>query len=94
MTQVIKRGGKRRQIFSPSKIKKSIKGAAREAGFSASKAERVVNEVGDGVINFFKKKRVVKSVDIRKSILRRLNRRAKAVAAKWRKFEKRKAGKF
>lgn len=94
MTQVIKRGGKRRQSFIPSKIKKSIKGAAREAGFSASKTERVVNEVGNGVINFFKKKKVVKSVDIRRSILRRLNRKAKKVAATWKRFEKKKAGKF
>jgi transcriptional regulator NrdR family protein len=94
MTSVIKRGGKRRQAFSPSKIKGAIKGAAREAGFSPSKTQAMVEEVGNGVISFFGKKRVVKSTDIRKSILRRLERRAKAVASKWRSFERKKSGRF
>lgn len=94
MTQVIKRGGKRRQAFSPSKIKKALKGAAKEAGFSPSKTEKLVNEVGNGVINFARRKRVIKSIDIRKSILRRLSTRAKAVARTWKSFEKKKQGKF
>jgi len=94
MTNVIKRGGQRKQAFSPSKIKSSIKGAAKEAGFSPKKTEEVVREVGNEVINFFGKKRVVKAVDIRKSILGRLQRRSKAAAAAWKRFEKRKAGRF
>jgi len=93
MTTVIKRGG-RRQSFMPSKIKKALKGAAKEAGFSQSKIQALVNEVGNGVISFAKKKRVIKSVDIRKSILNRLNSRAKKVASAWKKFEKRKHGRF
>lgn len=94
MTQVIKRGGKRRQAFSPSKIKDAIKKSAKEAGFSPKKIEELVKEVGNGVIAFFGKKKVVKAVDIRKSVLRRLERRSKSVASKWKQFEKRKSGRF
>lgn len=94
MTHVIKRGGKGKQAFSPSKIRNSIKGAAKEAGFSPTKIEGLVKDVGNEVIDFFGKKRVVKSVDIRRSILGRLERRTKSVASAWKKFEKRKSGKF
>jgi transcriptional regulator NrdR family protein len=94
MTHVIKRGGKRKQPFSPSKIKSAIKGAAKEAGFSPKKVEDTIKEVGNEVIDFFGKKRVVKSIDIRKSILGRLQRRSKAAATAWRRFEKRKSGRF
>jgi transcriptional regulator NrdR family protein len=94
MTKVIKRGGKRKQAFNASKIRSSIKGAAKEAGFSPSKTQELVEEVGNSVIGFFGKKKVVKSVDIRKSIIRRLERRAKSVSAKWKHFEKRKSGRF
>jgi transcriptional regulator NrdR family protein len=94
MTQVIKRGGKRRQAFSPSKIKDAIKKSAKEAGFSPTKVEEIVKEVGNGVIDFFGKKKVVKAVDIRKSVLGRLERAYKKVALKWKQFEKRKSGRF
>ena len=94
MTQVIKRGGKKREAFSPSKIKNAITKSAKEAGFSSKKIEGIVKEVGNGVIGFFGKKKVVKAVDIRKSILGRLQRKAKAVAVQWKKFEKRKSGRF
>ena len=94
MTQVIKRGGKKRESFSPSKIKNAIRKSAKEAGFSSSKIEETVKEVGNGVIDFFGKKKVVKSVDIRRSILGRLGRSAKSVASKWKQFEKRKSGRF
>jgi transcriptional regulator NrdR family protein len=89
MTTVIKRGG-RKQNFMPSKIKKAISNAAREAGFSPSKREELVKEVGESVISFFKKKRVVKSTDIRKSIIGRLSRKSKSLASAWRRHEKRK----
>jgi transcriptional regulator NrdR family protein len=94
MTQVIKRGGKKREAFNPSKVKGAIKKAAKDAGFSASKVEDVVKEVGNGVIGFFGKKKVVKAIDIRKSILGRLERNAKKAAQSWKKFEKRKSGRF
>ncbi len=89
MTHVIKRGG-RRQSFSPSKIKNSIKKATREAGFSPSKTQKLVKDVGEAVIAFFRKKRVVKTTDIRKSILRRLSTKAKSVIPSWKRHERKK----
>lgn len=94
MTEVIKRGGQKKESFSPSKIKSAIRGAAKDAGFSPKKIEELVKEVGNNVVDIFGKKSVVKSVDIRKSVLGRLGRRAKSVASAWKKLEKRKAGKF
>ncbi len=90
MTQVIKRGGSRRQSFSPAKIKKSIEGAVKEAGFSRGKVEETVKKVGNAVIDFYKKKRVVKATAIRRSILGRLGRISKAVVSVWKRHEKKK----
>jgi transcriptional regulator NrdR family protein len=93
MTTVVKRGGKK-QSFMPSKIKSSVKGAAKQAGLSRTKIEETVKKVGDGAVDFFKKKRVVKSTDIRKSIIGRLGRVSKAAASAWRRFERKKRGQF
>ncbi|MCK4647658.1 hypothetical protein KAT24_01880 [Candidatus Pacearchaeota archaeon] len=89
MTQVIKRGG-RRQKFIPAKIKNSIKNAAKAARISPAKTRELVNEVGGAVIEFAQKKKLVKTIDLRKSILGRINRRIKSVASAWKKSEKRK----
>ncbi len=86
MTQVIKRGGLKRQSFSPAKIKKSIEKASKEAGFSRTKAEETVKKVGNAVIDFYKKKRVVKTTAIRRSILGRISN---AVVSAWKRHEKR-----
>lgn len=87
MTKVIKRGGKK-QNFSPIKIENSIRGAAKEAGISSSKVKELIEEVAEPVINFYRKKRIIKSVDLRKSILKRLEKRAKLVVSAWRRHEK------
>jgi len=89
MGQVIKRGGKRQQ-FMPVKVRRSIKKAAEEARVPPAKVRELVKEVGEAVIDFYKKKRVVKSADLRRSILGRLERRVKRAAAAWRRYEKKK----
>ncbi len=89
MVQVIKRGG-RKQKFIPAKIKNSIKKAAAGARISPAKTRELVKDVGESVIDLYKRKKLVKSVDLRKSILGRLTRRAKSVASVWKKSEKRK----
>jgi len=89
MTQVIKKSG-RRQAFSPAKIKHSIKKAAEEARISSAKTRELVKDVGESVIDLYKRKKLVKTIDLRKSILGRLNRKAKSVASAWRRYEKRK----
>jgi len=89
MVQVIKRGG-RRQKFIPAKIKNSIKKAATGARISPARTRELVKDVGESVIDLYKRKKLVKSVDLRKSILGRLNRRMKSVASAWKKGEKKK----
>ncbi len=90
MTQVIKRGGIKRQSFSPAKIKNAIRKASKEAGFSKTKIEEIVKKVGNSAIDFYKKKRVVKATAIRKSILGRLGRISKTIASAWKRYEKKK----
>lgn len=89
MGVVIKRSGKK-QAFSGEKIKKAVEKAARDAGISGLKKNNLIKEVAVPVINLYKKKRAVKAVDLRKSILKRLGRRAKSAVAAWRRFEKKK----
>jgi len=89
MTIVVKKGG-RRQAFSPTKIRNSIRIAAKRARFSPEKIRKLVKEVGEPVIDSYKKKKLVKTSDIRKSILIRLNRNAKSVASAWKKYKKKK----
>jgi len=88
MGTVIKRGG-RKQAFSPGKIRKAIERTAREAGLSASRRKDLLKEVAEPIIALYKNKRV-KSTALRRSILGRLSRRAKSVAAMWVRYEKKK----
>ncbi|GAI93827.1 unnamed protein product [marine sediment metagenome] len=89
MTQVIKKGGKK-QRFIPAKIKNSIKKAAAGARISPAKTRELVIDVGESVIDLYKRKKLVKTIDLRKSILGRLNRKSKSVASAWKRYEKRK----
>ena len=89
MGQVIKRGGKKKQVFNAAKIRYSIQKASRDARISPAKTKELVKEIGDAVIKQYKGKRVVKSIVLRRSILGRLGRRVKSVASAWRKYEKR-----
>ncbi len=89
MGQVIKRSGKK-QAFSAAKIRKSIGGTAKKAGFSPAKTRELVQDVGDGVIKLYKGKKLVRTSAIRKSILGRVDRRVKSVGRAWRVGEKKK----
>ena len=88
MGMVIKRGGKK-QSFSASKIKRSVSKAAREAGLSASQTKKLLTKVASPVIKRFRGKKSVKSSAIRKAVLSKLDSKANAVSAAWRKHEKR-----
>jgi len=89
MGQVLKKGG-RKQAFNATKIRKSIQGAAKKAGFSPAKQRALVKEVGDSVIELYKKKRVIPTSVIRRSVLGRIDRRVKSVGRVWRVIEKKK----
>lgn len=87
MGVVIKSGG-RRQAFMASKIRRSIEHAAREAGVGGARARELVKEVGGSVIDFYRRKRSVRTSELRKSILRRLDRRARSVSSAWRRYDR------
>ncbi len=89
MVYVIKRGGKK-EVFNPSKIKRGIERAAKDAKINSLKIKQLISEVADPFIEITKKKKNIKATEIRKSILRRIDRRAKSVSNAWRKFENRK----
>jgi transcriptional regulator NrdR family protein len=88
MTTVIKKGGEKRQAFSPAKIKNAINAAAKKAKLSPAKRVKLVKEVADPAIALFKKKRLVKATEIRRSILRRIETRSKATASAFKRFKK------
>ena len=86
MGVVIKRDG-RKQNFSPAKVKKAVTLACKDAGLSASRTKELIISVADPVIEMYKNKRV-RSVDLRRSVLRRLDRKARSASSAWRRYEK------
>jgi transcriptional repressor NrdR len=69
---VIKKDG-RRQRFSPTKLKRSIDRAAKDAGVSAKKRKETIFDVYSGIIESFGKRGSVRTRDLRKSVLGRLD---------------------
>lgn len=72
----------------PAKIRRSVEKAAREAGLTPTKIGDLMQDVAEPVIEVYGKKRSVKAVDLRRSILGRLDRKAKKVSAAWRRFDR------
>lgn len=89
---VVKKSGKK-QKFSKAKLMKSIQDAAKEAGLSPAKRKVLAKEVVDSFVEAAKKKKVMKAVEIRRSVLGRLDRRAKSVSKAWRRYDKKKKAK-
>ena len=89
-TKVLKKGNKRKQRFMPIKIRRSIEKAAKDAKVPAKKIEQLVLDVAEPVIALARKKNVVKTTDLRRSILGRLDRRIKKVSKSWKKFDQKK----
>jgi transcriptional repressor NrdR len=89
MTKVVKRGGKQ-QSFMPVKIRKSVERAAKDARLAPKRIKELVEEVAEPVIALARQKRVIKAVQLRKSLLGRLERRVKSAARAWRVYERKK----
>jgi len=89
MRQVIKRGGGR-QRFSPGKIRRSIRRVARDAKASPQ-TRRKLREIAKEVIAKFKERKLIRSIEIKKAVVNRLNRQSKAAASAWKRYEKKKA---
>jgi transcriptional regulator NrdR family protein len=84
---VLKRN-REREPWSDDKIRDSIEAAAREAGYATATAESVVEEVIPSVGEMKKSRDLVKTSEIRETILRQLDERHPGVSAAWRDFDK------
>lgn len=86
--QVIKRGGKH-EAFKADKLKKSIRGACKDAHISAVRAKRIVSKVSGPVLRFFAKRKAIKAADLRKKVLDGLRKAEPAAAKAWLRYERR-----
>ena len=89
MVIVLKRSGKK-QAFSKAKLERVIRKALKEGNVTGKKASDITKEIADGVTKSIKRKRVVKAVKIREMALGRLERRSKAAATAWKRYDKKK----
>lgn len=87
VSHVIKKGGKK-QAFSVAKLRRSVERAAKDAKLKGSKA--LVKEVVDPLVKALKKRKTIKASALRKAMLGRIERRAKAVASAWKRFDRKK----
>lgn len=88
MTQVMKRGG-RLQAFSPSKLKKAIAAAIRDAKVPRTARTKILREVANSVTKAVKKRKTIKATAISKLVATKLRAKSKEAAAKWVKYERR-----
>ncbi len=88
MVKVIKRRG-RIVAFSAAKIKRGVYNSAKDAKLPVSVRKKLVRKVAMPVIRFVRKRKLIRTSAIRKSILSKLGRQSKAAAQAWRKYERR-----
>jgi transcriptional regulator NrdR family protein len=87
-TQVIKKGGKK-EVFQPEKLKRAIRGAAKDARLPAKKIKTVVSKVCRPLLKFVSKKKTVKAAVLRKKVLDQLDKIEPIAAKAWRRYEQR-----
>ena len=88
MVKVIKRKGKI-VAFSAAKIKRGVANSAKDAKLPVSVRKRLVRKIALPIIRSMRRRKLVRTSAIRKSILSKLNRQSKAAAQAWRKYERR-----
>ena len=87
MTKVLKKDG-RKVAFVAAKLKKSIDKAGKDAKISPSKRKELIREIAEPVIKAAKKRKLVKSSELRRAILGKLDRKSKKVSAAWRRHDR------
>ncbi len=87
MTEVIKRNGIKEPL-NPEKIRKSLKEAVRDAGFSPEEKMKVINHASNDAIKMAQKRDHVKTKQIRDVILTDLENNDVKVAKAWRIYER------
>ncbi len=86
MKIVFKKDGKK-EVFNSDKIVKSIERAVKDAKLAPA---RFLKEVAKPTIEYFKKKEIVKTADIRKFILEKFAKTSKSAVKTWKMHEKEK----
>ena len=87
---VIKRGEKK-EIFRAEKLKRSIRGAAKDAHLSPARTKMVVGKVSRPILKFAATQKAVRSAVLKKKILWHLARVEPAAAKAWRKYDRRRS---
>ncbi len=87
MVDVIKRDRKRER-FSRAKIHRAVEKAAQQARVSASRRKELAREISEGVHERLSGKRSVRSSELRRMVLSRLERREPSAATAWRRYKK------
>lgn len=82
LVEVIKKGG-RRESFRIAKLARSIERASRDA------VKEVARVVSRSVQKSLRGKRAIRSSELRRRTLARLQKSYRAAAAAWRKYERR-----
>ena len=85
---VLKKDG-RKVAFAVAKLKRSIDKAGKDAKISLSRRRELVKEIAEPVIKAAKKRKLVKSSELRRAILGKLDRKSKKVSAAWRRHDRR-----
>ena len=91
MTVVIKRNS-RKEKFDEKKIKRSIDAAAKEADIPEARRKGLVERVAVEMIEYAKKEKEVRALDLREKILARLDSIEPSVANSWRDFDRESKG--
>jgi len=84
---VLKRNGKK-QRFTKAKLIRGLERALKEAKVPLAKRKVLVKDIIAGVVASFGRKKLIKAVDLRARILRRLDSRSKATAKAWKRYDK------
>ena len=87
MTEVIKRDN-RKQKFSLSKLENSITKAAKEAKLSPIKGKELSKDISQGIHTLVKRRKSIRTTEIRKKVLKRLESRSRAIVLSWQRYDR------
>ncbi|MDI6723446.1 MAG: ATP cone domain-containing protein [Methanobacterium sp.] len=87
MTDVIKRNGQREQ-FKEEKLRMSIEGAVKDAGFDVGQKREVIEHASQDAIQMAKGMEQIEVKQIRDTVLRDLEQDDQQVAQAWRNYER------
>jgi len=87
MTDVIKRNGQKEE-FKEEKLRMSIEGAVKDAGFDVNQKREVIEHASQDAIQMAKGMDQIEVKQIRDTVLRDLEQDDQQVAQAWRNYER------